>query len=106
CRPAEIGIGTEVTAAVAFLAAGALAVTQPAKGIADVTPHTVITPGYAQAQVQVPKPFVRNEIFTGEQTGTGQIHKAQGDLRHPVGFFPQPELGINRLILQALVATE
>src|SRR5690606_18525895 len=87
-RTAEIGIGTEVTAAVACFTASALAVAQAAEGVANVGTNTVITPCDAQAQIQIPETLVGNKIFAGEQAGAAHIHEAQRKLRHPVRLLP------------------
>src|SRR5690606_12257148 len=105
-RPAEIGRGIEVTAPVTPCATGTLLLAQPAEGVAHVCPVTEVTPADTQTEVQIMKALAGYQVFTGEQTRTAHIHKAQRNLWQPAGFLVQAQLGIYRLVLVALIAAE
>src|SRR5690606_26762023 len=105
-RPAEIGRGVEVTAAVTLCPTGTLLIAQPAEGVAHVRAVTEVTPANTQTEVQIMKALAGYQVFTGEQTSTAHIHKAQRNLRQPAGFLIQAQLGVYRLVLVALVAAE
>src|SRR5690606_4732731 len=105
-RPAEIGRGIEVTAAITHFTASPILIAQPAEGVAHVCAVTQITPADTQAEVQIMEALAGYQVFAGEQTSTAHIHKAQRNLRQPAGFLIQAQLGIYRLVLVALVAAE
>src|SRR5690554_5792912 len=105
-RPAEIGRGIEVTAPVTGFTASPVLIAQPAEGVAHVCPVTEVTPADTEAEVQIVKALAGHHVFAGEQAGTAHIHKAQRNLRQPAGLLIQAQLGVDGLVLVALVATE
>src|SRR5690606_19778162 len=105
-RPAEIGRGVEVTAAITHFTASPILIAQPAEGVAQVCPVTQITPADTQTEVQIMKALAGHQVFAGKQACTTDVYKAQSNLRQPAGLLIQTQLGIYRLVLQALIAAE
>src|SRR5690554_2911763 len=105
-RPAEIGRGVEVTAAITHFTASPILIAQPAEGVAHVCPVTQVTPADTEAEVQIMEALAGYQVFAGEQAGTTHVYKAQRNLWQPAGFLIQAQLGVYRLVLVALVAAE
>src|SRR5690554_4003222 len=105
-RPAEIGRGIEVTAAITHFTASPILIAQPAEGVAHVCPVTEVTPANTQTEVQIMKALAGHQVFAGKQACTTDVYKAQSNLRQPAGLLIQTQLGIYRLVLQALIAAE
>ncbi len=108
-RTAEIVTGVEGTS-IGYIAGGdwtvVVLVVYPAQRVAEITTVTEVSPGNAQADVEVPESLVADEVFAGEQAGTADVQCAYREFRCPAAFLEQAEFGVYRLVLVALVATE
>ncbi|MDT4854277.1 hypothetical protein FQZ97_885710 [compost metagenome] len=106
---AEVGAAVEVTSvgdvAVRYGTIVELVVDPPQR-VVQIATITEITPGDAQAQVEIAEALVADEVFAGEQAGTAEVVRADRNFRQVVAFLEQPQLGVERLVLVALVATE
>ncbi|MCY1453088.1 hypothetical protein D9M71_700580 [compost metagenome] len=81
---AEVVAGVEVTG-VCDIGVGFRTIIElvidPAQRVVEVAAIADVAPGDAQAQVEIAKALVADEVFAGEQTGTADVARADGDFR-------------------------
>src|SRR5690606_1230190 len=82
------------------------AIVYPAEGVAEIARASKISGCKADAGIHGAETLTGYQILTGEEAGAADIARAERHFRAPSAFSPEPDLEIDRLVLEVLVAAQ
>ena len=106
CRAVEHLVAIDGSRFLIAVIAVAVFIAVGTERVGHVTAGAQIAPSQAEREVERSPGFAGDDVFRIKQTGTADITRANGDLRHPVALFPQTQFDVEGFIFVGLIARE